>query len=199
MVRLKPMALMVAAAAVLLGQRALAQTLPLKTSSRWILDDDGARVKLRCINWAAHGETNTPEGLHKASVATLADFVKDQGFNCVRLTYSIDHALDPRVRLDDSFKAAAGPSGLPEDTFTRLHAQVVEANPALGNDTTRQDVFGAVIAALWDRKIMTILDNHVSKASWCCMSPPPPPLLPHRKSSSFCPYLFAIPPRLKIH
>ena len=49
--------------------------LPLQTSSRWILDADGARVKMRCINWAGHGEANVPEGLHKASVASIADFV----------------------------------------------------------------------------------------------------------------------------
>lgn len=191
MVQLNPLALL-AAAAALLAPRALAQTLPLKTSGRWILDDTGARVKLRCINWAAHGETNTPEGLHKASVATLADFIKDKGFNCVRLTYSTEHALAPQVPLAESFKAAAGSSGLPEDTFVRLHAQVIEANPAFGSNTTRQDVFGAIIKALWDRKVMTILDNHVSKPSWCCTLPslslPVPAPLPPRKSFPSRPY-----------
>ncbi|KAK8124916.1 glycosyl hydrolase family 5 protein/cellulase [Apiospora kogelbergensis] len=121
--------------------------LPLKTSSRWILDADGARVKLRCINWAGHGEANVPEGLHKASVASIADFVRDQGFNCVRLTYSIDHALDPHVPVRDSFRHAAEYSGLAVETLEGLYGQVAQRNPDLATKT-RQDVFGA--------------------ASWCC-------------------------------
>ncbi|KAK8090292.1 family 5 glycoside hydrolase [Apiospora hydei] len=130
--------------------------LPLHTQSRWILDASGARVKMRCINWAGHGEANVPEGLHKASVASIADFVRDQGFNCVRLTYSIDHALDPRVRVADS-----------AETMEGVYAAVAAKNPGLAQGT-REEVFGAVIKALWERGVVTLLDNHVSKASWCC-------------------------------
>ncbi|ORY69919.1 glycoside hydrolase family 5 protein [Pseudomassariella vexata] len=143
------------------------QELPLKSDSRWILDNSGQRVKLRCINWAGHGETNIPEGLHKQSINYIADFIKDQGFNCVRLTYSIDHALNPETTVRGSFTAAAGASGLPVETLDGLYQQVTDKNSFIGNATT-QDVFGAVIKALWDRQVMTILDNHVSKASWCC-------------------------------
>ncbi|KAK8048340.1 cellulase family protein [Apiospora phragmitis] len=141
--------------------------LPLQTSSRWILDAGGARVKLRCINWAGHGEANVPEGLHKASLPDIADFVRDQGFNCVRLTYSIDHALDPHVSVADSFRGAAAYSGLRVETLEGLYGQVAQRNPGLAAGT-RQEVFGAVIGALWERGVMTLLDNHVSKASWCC-------------------------------
>ncbi|KAI1878072.1 hypothetical protein JX265_002440 [Neoarthrinium moseri] len=146
---------------------ALAQQLPLKTDSRWILDDAGNRVKFRCINWAGHMETNIPEGLHKQSIDTIADLIQAQGFNCVRLTYSIDHALNPGVTVKDSFTAAAGASGIAVETLNDMYSQVVEKNPFTETGTT-QDVFSAVIKALWDRKIMTVLDNHVSKASWCC-------------------------------
>ncbi|KAK8041840.1 cellulase family protein [Apiospora rasikravindrae] len=141
--------------------------LPLHTQSRWIMDAGDARVKMRCINWAGHGEANVPEGLHKASVASIADFVRDQGFNCVRLTYSIDHALDPDVAVADSFAAAANASGVATETLDGIYAQVAQRNPDLAQGT-RQEVFGAVIKALWERGIVTLLDNHVSKASWCC-------------------------------
>ncbi|KIY64332.1 glycoside hydrolase family 5 protein [Cylindrobasidium torrendii FP15055 ss-10] len=144
---------------------ALAQTLPLKTQSR--LDADDNRVKFRCINWAGHGETNIPEGLHKQSIDHIADFIKDQGFNCVRLTYSIDHALNPDVSVKDSFTSAADSAGVDVGLFDDLYARVVEKNAFVKGATT-QDVFSAVISALWDRQVMTILDNHVSKASWCC-------------------------------
>jgi endoglucanase len=150
---------------------ALAQELPLKTSSRWILDNSGQRVKLRCINWAGHMETHIPEGLHKQSIDHITGFIKDQGFNCVRLTYSIDYALSPGTTVQDAFTAAAGASGLPVDTLNGLYAQVVQNNPFVINATT-QDVYSAVIKSLWDNNVMTILDNHVSKASWCCKSIP---------------------------
>ena len=152
--------------------------LPLSTSSRWIVDATGERVKLRCVNWAGHMEANIPEGLHKQPVENIADKIRDLGFNCVRLTYSIDHALNPDISLADSFAAASEATGVNLDD---LLARVAEKNPfgtvnANANATTvavtvtTRDVFSAVISALWDRGIMTILDNHVSKASWCCKS-----------------------------
>ncbi|ETS79958.1 hypothetical protein PFICI_07487 [Pestalotiopsis fici W106-1] len=145
----------------------LAQQLPLKTDSRWILDDAGDRVKFRCINWPGHMEANIPEGLNKQSIDFIADFIQQQGFNCVRLTYSIDHALDPGVSVQESFTAGASAANVSADAFNAIYAQVAEKNPFVENATT-QDVFAAVIDALWERKVMTVLDNHVSKASWCC-------------------------------
>lgn len=141
--------------------------LPLHTQSRWIMDASNARVKFRCINWSGHGEPNIPEGLNKQPLEHIADFVRDQGFNCVRLTYSIDHALNPSVSVKDSFVAAAGAANLSVDVLTAQYHQVVENNPWVEGGTT-QDVFARVIKTLWDREVMTVLDNHVSKASWCC-------------------------------
>jgi endoglucanase len=48
-----------------------------------------------------------------------------------------------------------------------LYGAAVDKNPFLANSTVR-DVFSAVISQLWSRGVMTVLDNHVSKASWCC-------------------------------
>ncbi|KAI1777950.1 glycoside hydrolase family 5 protein [Hypoxylon cercidicola] len=143
------------------------QKLPLSTSSRWILDADGQRVKLRCVNWAGHQEANLPEGLNKQSVDYIADFISQQGFNCVRLTYSIDHALNPDVLVSDSFVAAAGAANVSAADMSGMYAQVADKNPFVNGATTRA-VFENVIAALWKKGVMTILDNHVSKASWCC-------------------------------
>lgn len=142
-------------------------TLPLHTSSRWILDANNTRVKLRCVNWAGHMEAHVPEGLHKQSIDFLADWIAQQGFNCVRLTYSIDHALDPDRKVSDAFAAAAAASGAPPDAMAALYGQAVARNPFLANATTR-DVYGAVVDALWSRGVATLLDNHVSRASWCC-------------------------------
>lgn len=140
---------------------------PLHSSSRWILDAHGARVKLRCINWAGHMEANIPEGLHKQSIPYLADWIASAGFNCVRLTYSTDMALAPHLRVRDSFRAAAAETKVPENAMLALYDAAVAANPFLASATVA-DVFARVIDELWLRGVMTVLDNHVSKASWCC-------------------------------
>ncbi|KAL2260742.1 hypothetical protein VTK26DRAFT_5161 [Humicola hyalothermophila] len=146
-----------------------AVTLPLTASSRWILDANNQRVKFRCTNWAGHMETNVPEGLQHQHIDDIIDWVAQQGFNCVRLTYSIDHALNPAIRVSDSFVAAASAAGVSEDAMRELYDRVVSKNPWITLSTTTRDVFAAVVDGLWTRHgIMTILDNHVSKASWCC-------------------------------
>ena len=141
--------------------------IPLHTQSRWIMDRDGQRVKFRCINWAGHLETNIPEGLHKQSIDYIADWIRNEGFNCVRLTYSIDMALNPGLKIRDSFVIAAGSAGVSVDGMNGLFSQVVARNPYLA-DANIRDVFGIVVDKLWDRGVMTVLDNHVSKAAWCC-------------------------------
>ncbi|ERS96619.1 glucosyll hydrolase family 5 protein/cellulase [Sporothrix schenckii 1099-18] len=143
--------------------------IPLHSSSRWILDSNNNRVKLRCINWAGHMEVNLPEGLHKQPISFLADWIRDQGFNCVRLTYSIDHALNPNTLVSDAFTNAATAAGVPLTNMTAMYNDAVAVNPFMGEaTTTTRDVYDAVIDALWERGVMTLLDNHVSKASWCC-------------------------------
>ncbi|KAH6624460.1 glycoside hydrolase family 5 protein [Chaetomium sp. MPI-SDFR-AT-0129] len=155
--------------------------LPLHSSSRWILDANNNRVKLRCVNWAGHMETNIPEGLQHQPLDHILDWIAAQGFNCVRLTYSIDHALNPDQPVAASFEAAATAAGIQPADMSALYARVVEKNPWIagnssssssaggnGTTTTTRDVFAAVIDGLYTRNIMTLLDNHVSRASWCC-------------------------------
>lgn len=173
MTLLKPVILgalcLISTATTALGAAAAAPSLPLSTTSRWIVDADGARVKLRCVNWAGHMETHMPEGLHRQSVDTIAQFIADQGFNCVRLTYSIDWALNPNESVADGFGGAADRAGVPEHQaeLTGFYQDAVALNPYLANATVR-DAFGEVIDRLWERGVMTVLDNHVSRAQWCC-------------------------------
>ncbi|KAK5988818.1 Glycosyl hydrolase 5 family protein [Cladobotryum mycophilum] len=140
---------------------------PLSVTSRWIIDRGGNRVKLRCVNWAAHLETNIPEGLHKQSINWIASWIATQGFNCVRLTYSTDMALNHKLRVKKSFQMAAKVTGVPQDEMKKLFHQVVEHNPFI-KKATLIDVFDAVHNALWNQNVMTIIDNHVSRAGDCC-------------------------------
>jgi hypothetical protein len=48
-----------------------------------------------------------------------------------------------------------------------LYTQALSHNPSLEN-ATRLDVFAAVMDTLHQKGVFTILDNHVSRASWCC-------------------------------
>lgn len=146
-----------------------APSLPLSTSSRWILDSTGARVKLRCVNWAGHMETHVPEGLHRQPISTIAEFIAGAGFNCVRLTYSTDWALNPNETVQEAFSNAAALAYVPSiaDNMTAIYDQIVQQNPSLATATVR-DVYGDVIDALWANGVMAILDNHVSRAQWCC-------------------------------
>ncbi|KAL2181988.1 glycoside hydrolase family 5 protein [Thermothelomyces heterothallicus CBS 202.75] len=144
--------------------------LPLHSSGRWILDANNKRVKLRCVNWAAHMETNIPEGLQHRPMDAIADWIAAQGFNCVRLTYSIDHALDPSLPVSTSFTTnAASATGVSAAEMAALFGRVAANNPWIApGETTTRDVLAAAVDRLYARGVLTVLDNHVSRASWCC-------------------------------
>ncbi|CAF2051067.1 unnamed protein product [Brassica rapa] len=63
---------------------------PLSTSSRWIVDENGQRVKLACVNWPSHLQPVVVEGLSKQPVDAVAKKIVEMGFNCVRLTWPLD-------------------------------------------------------------------------------------------------------------
>lgn len=66
-----------------------ATPLPLRTDTRWIVGQDGRRVKLACVNWVSHVEAVVAEGLSKKPVDDISQGIKSMGFNCVRLTWPI--------------------------------------------------------------------------------------------------------------
>ncbi|KAF2189384.1 glycoside hydrolase family 5 protein [Zopfia rhizophila CBS 207.26] len=141
----------------------------LHTSSRWILNEQNQRVKLRCVNWAGHMEVNIPEGLQHQPVGTIANWIASNGFNCVRLTYSADLALNPNHKVSDSFTRAASPAGVSTSTMQDLYNSAVSKNSWLASSTTLGS-FAKVIDELGSRGIMVVLDNHISRAGWCCSS-----------------------------
>lgn len=152
---------------LLLAASTAAQFAPLHTSSRWILDSNNQRFKLRCINWAGHMEAHLPEGLQHQPVDTLAKWIADQGFNCVRLTFSIDMALDQGLKVSDSFSTLAARANASASAVEDLYSRVQTQNPWISNLSVG-DAFGHVVDALGSAGLRVMLDNHVSKASWCC-------------------------------
>lgn len=119
---------------------------PLHTSGRWILDSSGKRVKLASANW---GGAESPEyvvgGLDRAKLGDIAHWIKANGFNSVRLPWS-NEMYEHNPVVQDKYLAA---------------------NPGLKGKHAL-DVLDSVINAIGHEGLIVILDNHVSRADWCC-------------------------------
>ncbi|KAL5718012.1 cellulase [Ranunculus cassubicifolius] len=135
--------------------------LPLYTSSRWIVDEEGKRVKLACVNWPSHLETMVAEGLSKQPVDIISNKISSMGFNCVRFTWPLFLATNDslsKFSVRQSFQSL----GLSESI-----AGIKVNNPFFLELPVLQ-AFQAVVKSLADNNIMVILDNHISKPGWCC-------------------------------
>lgn len=119
---------------------------PLQTQDRWIVDRRGHRVKLAAVNWSgAETQAFTVGGLDVRRLDALAALVRAGGFNAVRLPWSNQLVEQNPV----------------------VPTQYLTANPQLKGKRALQ-VLDAVIAALGRHGVMVILDNHRSRADWCC-------------------------------
>ncbi|GLT69790.1 hypothetical protein SLA2020_419120 [Shorea laevis] len=130
--------------------------LPLHTSSRWIVDESGQRVKLACVNWVTHLEVMVAEGLSKQPVDAISKRIVSMGFNCVRFTWPLflvtnDSLASLTVR--QSFQSL----GLSESI-----AGIQANNPSIV-DLSLIQAYQAVVSSLGDNNVMVILDNHISK------------------------------------
>ncbi|XP_060208312.1 glycosyl hydrolase 5 family protein-like [Lycium barbarum] len=132
----------------------------LSTNSRWIVNGEGNRVKLSCVNWVSHLEVMLAEGLSKQPVDTISKSIKE-GFNCVRLTWPLflftnDSLASLTVRQNfNNLGLVESISGL-------------QANNPNILDLSLLNAYQAVVASLGNNNVMVILDNHISKPGWCC-------------------------------
>ena len=119
---------------------------PLHTSGHDILDAAGHRVRLTSVNWYGFDQQDfVVGGLDHAPLATIVKEIVDLGVNSVRLPWA-NETLERNPQVPD-YAVKANPQ------FKSKHAM---------------EVMDAVIRALADAHIMVILDNHVSRADWCC-------------------------------
>eukprot|EP00928_Gymnodinium_smaydae_P032547 TRINITY_DN23543_c0_g2_i1.p1 TRINITY_DN23543_c0_g2~~TRINITY_DN23543_c0_g2_i1.p1 ORF type:complete len:804 (-),score=117.86 TRINITY_DN23543_c0_g2_i1:144-2555(-) len=120
--------------------------LPLRTFSRYIVNTQNMRVKWACINWGgAYLTTHVVGGLEVQPLANLSRRISELGFNCVRLAYSTEGYVRNPVVQDSN----------------------LAANPQLHGMRFRE-VFDKVIESLTSEGLMVIINNHISKAGWCC-------------------------------
>lgn len=145
-----------------------ATTLPFETKGRDILDKNGDIFLYKATNWPGHQEIMIPEGLQHASVASIVSWIPKLGLNSVRMTFAIEmiddiYSNSPNQTLEKSVINALG-----KDNGTVVLKQILEKNPEFTNQTTRLEVWDAVGKELGKQGVVLHLDNHVSKAFWCC-------------------------------
>jgi endoglucanase len=123
-----------------------AVTPPLHTAAHLIVDANGRAIRLTSVNWYGFDEKEyVPGGLDHAPLNVIIDQIQKIGVNSVRLPWA-NETLERNPPVP-GYAVAANPQ------FKGKHAL---------------DVMDAVIAALAQAHIMIILDNHVSRADWCC-------------------------------
>ncbi|KAE8692593.1 putative Nucleoporin GLE1 [Hibiscus syriacus] len=137
------------------------ESLPLSTTSRWIVDEKGRRVKLACVNWVSHLEPMVAEGLSKRPMDDIAKQTVSMGFNCVRLTWPLFFITD------DSLGSLTVRRSFQRLGLLEPIAGIQANNPSV-IDATLIEAFQAVVSSLGKNNVMVILDNHISKPGWCC-------------------------------
>jgi endoglucanase len=119
---------------------------PLHTSGYDILDAAGRRVRLTSVNWYGFDQKEfVAGGLDVAPLQVIIEQIRAFGVNSVRLPWANETFEKNPVVPDYAIRA--------NPKFKGKHAL---------------DVMDAVIAALARAHIMVILDNHMSRADWCC-------------------------------
>ena len=88
-----------------------------------------------------------PGGLDRQPMDAISALVRNMGFNCVRLPYSLESVVDPR------------PPAAPYE--------VLAANPGLIGKNSLE-LIDEMVDSLTSAGLMVILDEHTSKADWCC-------------------------------
>ncbi len=119
---------------------------PLHTNGHRMLDAAGHPVRLTSVNWYGFDQKEyVPGGLDHAPLATIVKQISDLGVNSVRLPWA-NETLEHNP-LPPKYAIKANPQ------FAGKHAM---------------EIMDAVISELARAHIMVILDNHVSRADWCC-------------------------------
>jgi endoglucanase len=119
---------------------------PLHTEGHRIVDAAGRSVRLTSVNWYGFDQKEyVVGGLDHAPLKTIVNEIRRIGVNSVRLPWANETRERDPVVADYAVKA--------NPQFKGKHAM---------------EIMDAVVAALAEAHIMVILDNHVSRADWCC-------------------------------
>ncbi|KAF4629419.1 hypothetical protein G7Y89_g8726 [Cudoniella acicularis] len=140
---------------------------PFATSGRWIHNSLGQNVTYAGVNWPGAADTMIPEGLQYQSIATIISGIKSLGLNVIRLTFAIE-MIDDIYNGGDKTLLYTFQNALGTANGLAIYNSVIKNNPSFGASTTRVQVFDAIAAECKKQGIYVHLDNHISKAEWCC-------------------------------
>ena len=142
-------------------------SLPLRTHGRFIVDATGRRFKLASVSWyGAESPDLVPGGLDRVEVHAMAKRIKSLGFHSVRLPWS--NELVRLFRRHPEFRLAPTPKPAPDpDVAVVADVGLVAANPGF-EKLHPLVIFDRVVDALTSEGILVVLDNHTSRADWCC-------------------------------
>ena len=119
---------------------------PLHTNDRQIVDAAGHGVRLTSVNWYGFDQKEfVVGGLDHAPLATIVSEILALGVNSVRLPWANETLERDPVVAD----------------------YAVRANPQFKGKRA-MEIMDGVVTALAKAHIMVILDNHMSRADWCC-------------------------------
>ena len=119
---------------------------PLSVSGRFVVDAQGNRVRLAGVNWyGAHEDLGVAPGLERTDRRALARLIAGQGFNSVRLPFSLWMTEQTRPVPDEC----------------------LAANPDLAGAAPIQ-VYDACVEALTAEGLIVIPNCHILDAGWCC-------------------------------
>lgn len=145
-----------------------ASILPLSTEGRDIVDANGDVFHYMSTNWPGHQEIMIPEGLQHSSVEDIVSWFPKLGLNSVRLPFAIELVDDYLANATDQTLEKSVLNAIPGTNGTDVLSSILEKNPQFTKDTTRLEVWDAVGKELSRQGVIIHLDNHVSKAFWCC-------------------------------
>ncbi|MEM7056062.1 MAG: cellulase family glycosylhydrolase [Pseudomonadota bacterium] len=109
---------------------------PLSTSGNQIIDANGNAVQIRAVNWfGAENDVRAPHGLWQRPMTEMMDQMVAEGFNAIRLPFSVQNILEDQV------------------------ATAVNGDPSLAGLTTLE-IFDRIVAYAEEIGIKIILDAH---------------------------------------
>lgn len=148
--------------------RQAASVLPLSTKGRDIIDANGNIFHFASSNWPGHQEIMIPEGLQHSSVKDIVSWFPKLGLNSVRMPFAIEMVDDYYSNSTNQTLEKSVINALGQENGTAVLDQILAKNPQFTKETTRLEVWDDVAKELANQGIILHLDNHVSKAFWCC-------------------------------
>lgn len=141
---------------------------PLRTDGPVIRDTTNALFIYRGINWPGEGEVMIPEGLQYASIENIVSRAKSLNVNAVRMGWATEMVDQIYERGHDVSLIDALTTPLGSENATVILSKIIQHNPSFTANTTRLQVWDAVATELATQELHMIVNNHVSKAIWCC-------------------------------